>query len=66
LIGYRYNQTETLAQAVTRFGAFTGFGSRRFLKVRHNFTSRASAANPAVSTASTVRQRLENLPTDAV
>jgi hypothetical protein len=51
---------------VTRFGAFTGFGSRRFLKVRHNFTSRASSANLAASTASTVRQRLENLPTDAV
>jgi len=46
---------------VKRFGAFTGFGSRRFLKVRHNFTSRASAANPAVPTASTVRQRVGEL-----
>jgi len=66
LIGYRYNQTETLAQAVTRFGAFTGFGSRRFSKLLRGFTSRTSAANLAASTSSTVRQRLENLPTDAV
>jgi len=57
LIGYRYNQTETLAQAVTRFGAFTGFGSRRFSNVRCGFTSRASFASLTASTSSTVRQR---------
>ena len=39
---------------------FTGFGSRRFSKVRCGFTSRASAASLLASTSSTVRQRFEN------
>ena len=41
-------------------GGFTGFGSRRFSKVRCGFTSRASAASLTASTSSIVRQRFEN------